>query len=433
MDIAFLGKLFNIDTWNHTHHQLNDIFANGAWVDAYKTRGYKPLYTSPCVFEHPNILRYVSAECLSSNANKGNWYTWEPGDNEVLENWDSSTFCMMMNGRTLLFAGDSLQSQFFFSFVATALSSTENMNLSAATVMRNIETCRNLCEWTPHGSCEHPITINCGDQLPPYYILYSRTNFLDPYINTKDSTHWLELIETHNVSLLFLNTGAHYQSDESLLQNINNSMQLIFQRPHHPVGVIYRNTFHGHDHCDRFISSSPLSSGAHYHLMDEQLRNHPNYGWQHFDRQNHMVREFLRMYYPQVGYLDVATSTNLRIDSHVSKEDCYHYCLPVGVSNTFPSSSPQFPTRTYPPNSTPYPIITPLTPPDPYHSMHRTLIVRALWTRGCCFITMCCIVSGRCHRYHLLRRVIQQPKYQYPYHWLLLLHHQHHHHHHYHR
>ena len=329
-----MGTLISTDTWNHTQRQLNAIFTNGAWVDAYKTAGYHPLYTTPCVFEHPNILRYVSDECLSSNSNKGNWYIWEPDEGEeMLEKWDSSTMCLFMNGRTLLFAGDSLQSQFFFSFVATALSSTDKMNLSTATVMRNVDTCSNLCEWTPHGSCERPITIDCGDQLPPYYVLYSRTNFLDTYTNTKDSTRWLELIETHNVSLFFLNTGAHYQSDESLILNINNSMHLLFQQNTHPVGVglgvIYRNTFHGHDHCDRFISSSPLSRGAHYHLMDEQLINHPNYGWQHFDRQNQMVREFLRVHYPQVVYVDIATSTNLRIDSHVSREDCYLYCLPV--------------------------------------------------------------------------------------------------------
>ena len=329
--IAFLGKLFSLDTWNHTQHLLNAIFTNGAWVDAYNTPGYQPLYTAPCVFEHPNILRYVAADCLSSNANKGNWYSWIPDNGKVLENWDSSTMCQFMQGRTILLAGDSLQSQFYFSFVATALSSTEKLNLSTVTIVQNIEKCRNLCEWTPHGSCERPITIDCGNQLPPYYILYSRTNFLDTYINTKDSTRWLELIDIYNVSLLFINTGAHYQSDESLLQNINNSMQLLFHRPHQSVSVIYRNTFHGHDHCDRFISSSPLSRGAHYHLMDEQLRNHPNYGWQHFDRQNHIVQEFLRVYFPQVVYLDIATSTNLRIDSHVSKEDCYHYCLPGPV------------------------------------------------------------------------------------------------------
>lgn len=300
----------------------------GAWVDAYKTSGYEPLYTTPCVFEHPNILRYVfSAECLSSNANNRNWYTWEPNDEEgedVLGNWDPLQMCLLMQGRTILFAGDSLQSQFFFSFVATALSSTEKLNLTTEAVIRNIVTCGNLCEWTPHGSCEHPTTIDCGDHIPSYYVLYSRTNFLDAYTNTKD------------VSLLFLNTGAHYQSDDSLILNINNSMQHIFQprdddnhHHHPPVGVIYRNTFHGHDHCEKFISSSPLLSGAHYHLMDEQVRNHPNYGWQHFERQNQLVYEFLQVHYPQVVYLDVATSTNLRIDSHVSREDCYHYCLPV--------------------------------------------------------------------------------------------------------
>ena len=328
MEIDFLGTYFSIETWNHTQQQLNTIFTNGAWDDAYKIPSYTPLYTAPCVFEHPNILRYVaSADCLSSNANKGNWYTWEP-DDDALENWDSSKMCLLANGRTILFAGDSLQSQFFFSFVATALTPTEKVKLTAATIKRNAETCSNLCEWTPHGSCERPIAIDCGTHLPPYYVMYSRTNFLDTYSNTKDSTRWLELINTHNVSLLFLNTGAHYQSDESLIQNINNSMQLIFHLER-PVGVIYRNTFHGHDQCDRFVSSSPLSRGIHHHLMDEQLRNHPNYGWQHFDRQNELVREFLHTHYPRVVYLDIATSTNLRIDSHVSREDCYHYCLPV--------------------------------------------------------------------------------------------------------
>ena len=47
IDITFLGNLFGIDAWNHTQHQLNAIFTTGAWVDAYKIPGYKPLYTSP--------------------------------------------------------------------------------------------------------------------------------------------------------------------------------------------------------------------------------------------------------------------------------------------------------------------------------------------------------------------------------------------------
>ena len=67
--------------------------------------------------------------------------------------------------------------------------------------------------------------------------------------------------------------------------------------------------------------------------MDEQLKDHPDYGWQHFDHQNDMVREFLWETFPGVFYLDIASSTNLRIDSHVSIEDCYHYCLPGPVDN----------------------------------------------------------------------------------------------------
>jgi hypothetical protein len=140
-----------------------------------------------------------------------------------------------------------------------------------------------------------------------------------------------------NISLLFLNTGAHHQPDDSLIRNINSSLHHLYE--HYPsISIIYRNTYHGHDHCEDTMNALPLDHTLYKHFLhkhsylNEGLSEaHPEYGWQNFNHQNTLVQSFLEEFYPQVFYMDIASSTNLRADSHVSAHDCYHYCIPGPV------------------------------------------------------------------------------------------------------
>lgn len=328
--VSFLDWNHSFVLWQQLSYSFNLRLKNGLWIDSYTRNDFKPLYTQPCVDEHPAILRYVSFDCLRSSSSVGRWYTWRPFD-EDLQPFDPAKMCLVMNGRTLMFAGDSMQYQFYFAFVSAVLKYTvihqDRKFPSTEFMENNSATCSRLCEWTMHDhNCERPLVIDCGDSIPPFSVLFARTNMLDV-----NDGPWLRLITKFNVSLIFLNTGAHYQSDENLLHNIDLSLRYIYEN-HPSMSVIYRNTYHGHDDCHLFYSSPPLSSGLHHiHSFEDQQRVHPEWGWQHFDRQNELVHALLTESFPQVLYLDVATSTQLRVDSHVSKEDCYHYCLPGPV------------------------------------------------------------------------------------------------------
>lgn len=138
---------------------------------------------------------------------------------------------------------------------------------------------------------------------------------------------WKERIVSDNISLLVLNRGAHYVSNEVLLRETREVLQYL--KEHHPdVSVIWRNTPHGEWDYKKYVYSAakPFTEPPILDYYDAPY----NYG--KFDEQNLLVENMIDMYYPEVLYLDVSTSTVLRPDAHL---DPLHPCIPGFTSSWF--------------------------------------------------------------------------------------------------
>ena len=59
------------------------------------------------------------------------------------------------------------------------------------------------------------------------------------------------------------------------------------------------------------------------------------YGWSFFEQSNKNIESLLNEFYPQVMYIDVTTSHNLRGDSYLGDGDCLHSCIPGPIDTYF--------------------------------------------------------------------------------------------------
>ena len=317
---------------------MDNLFFSGTWINSWQKKSFSPPYSTPCVFEHPNILKYVAEDCSLSNANVGSYYSWKP-QNGNLAPWNPAEMCAVANGRNILFVGDSLQQEFYFEFVSAALATTaasDGLFNSSNTRTKRLESaarCEKLCDWGK--DCRLPVVVDCINE-PSFTMNFERSNHLDGFVKNyklrSEAGAIMSSLARHNISLILMSTGTHYQKDDELLKNLNASLSLIYE--HHPLmSIIFRNTFTGHENCAATMRSSPLeNTPSERERVNRKSLVNPQYNWYLYQTQNALVKEFLSVYFPMVFFIDIATSTNLRIDSHVSKNDCLHYCMPGPIS-----------------------------------------------------------------------------------------------------
>ena len=247
--------------------------------------------------------------------------------------------CTVANGRNILFIGDSLQQVLYFEFVSTALGTTataDGLSNSSDTLTQRLKSasrCEILCEWGQ--SCRVPVIVDCVDK-PSFSMHYERSNHLNGFVENyklkSDAGAIMSSLVRNNISLILMSTGTHYQKDIELLKNLNASLSLIYE--HYPsMSILFRNTFTGHQNCASTMRSSPLeNTPSESERVNRKSPINSQYNWHFFQSQNALVKEFLSIHFPMVFFIDIATSTNLRIDSHVSKSDCLHYCMPGPIS-----------------------------------------------------------------------------------------------------
>jgi hypothetical protein len=130
---------------------------------------------------------------------------------------------------------------------------------------------------------------------------------------------WINRIDYLNASLIIMNRGAHFMPTKTVLTELNQTLQYLQQ--HFPnVSIIYRNTPHGHEGVSKTFLDPPLLKPP---------VPYGQYNYPEFYQQNIEVFAFLKYHFPQILYLDVFTSTVLRVDSH---RDALHYCFPGPIA-----------------------------------------------------------------------------------------------------
>ena len=222
--------------------------------------------------------------------------------------------CRILDGSNVLIVGDSLSEEFFETFVSTMLDSVlVPFSLDASEAAVYFRTRRSSmqseCSIRSQNNDSYPdeanvVNLDCGF-LSPFRVAFARSNSLSTMeLNSSGdivSASWLQLIHSLNISLVVLNTGAHF--NVSMVANLNNTLKTIYAA-HPNISVIYRNTVPGHVDCDRLFLSPPLmsaqTSGSVPMAKEKRLDRWQHYHWFNFSDQNSQVDSLLRRFYPQV-------------------------------------------------------------------------------------------------------------------------------------
>ena len=142
-----------------------------------------------------------------------------------------------------------------------------------------------------------------------------------------------EVIQKHSPDVIILNRGAHYTTDDELLQHFNYTLigQLetwqaeCIANTSKRCLLIWRTTVPGHPNCDQY--TQPAESITE---MEQMIKNNSDmgYSWDNFQHQNELVLNLLTNSSLEFEIMDAYHINILRPDAHVSRTDCLHYCLP---------------------------------------------------------------------------------------------------------
>jgi hypothetical protein len=133
--INFFNKSISFEFWKNHQNDLDYLLNNGKWINAWHHQEFQPIYNRPCTFEHPYIFKYYQGNCFNSLGFTGYHYLWQPKSikknnvkshlsNHVykskhLHMWSAEKMCKILNGRNILFFGDSIQNELYFDFVSS--------------------------------------------------------------------------------------------------------------------------------------------------------------------------------------------------------------------------------------------------------------------------------------------------------------------------
>lgn len=257
----------------------------------------------------------------------GNWsvrdslkWEWKTKDTCPLEKFSREGFCRTMgSGRSILLIGDSMTRSFERHVFAHMLMGVDMTNVDMLPV-----------DLYPTGLPEWDVGLRFGQCLgysychdileKPVEIRYCFNRGLTlTEIPLDGEAPWILKLNEWKPSILVLNRGAHYRSDEIFEPDVKNALYYVREKLPHAL-VIWRNTPPGHDNCEAY--PAPIS-------VRQDPSNLP-YNWGKFSQQNEVARKYVE----EIGgvYMDVDYATALRPDSHrgqVGKGmDCLHYCLP---------------------------------------------------------------------------------------------------------
>jgi len=248
----------------------------------------------------------VYAHIDTTTATRENYF-WEPFESHPpLLHFDRSQFCALLAGRTIAMMGDSIQHQFFTHLQVLASDGLSPYVQKSGTNPQMLLGAR-VCEGS--GSALH---------LAYNWMLNSQPVQCCPsYFPAGEFFHRLNNTRGPHPSFFIINRGAHYSPTVELLRDAAALVRSINSAYPNAV-VMWRNTPVGHPNCSQY--SVPIFSPL-------PMAGAP-FNWDKFASQNTAVEDMLRLEFPDVVLLDVATATNLRPDIHASPKnnaDCLHY------------------------------------------------------------------------------------------------------------
>jgi hypothetical protein len=283
--------------------------AGGAWVNRGSVQLLWPLEQESHYCGDRNFRNYVHhAECSNLTLRSISLsYSWEPArtcpvTKPSISNY-STSLCGMATG-DILIVGDSISEEFDLTLLNTLQACTRKV------------TC-------PDGSS--------------FLVMKARNDYLDvtggrrgPFQNYQSPFYQEILVKNPSIKTAIFNRGAHFENDTAYREGLESLFSAVrHDRP--DVAVYFRNTPTGHPYCfdppTKNTGAPLLKPGNDSTVLSLASWKDANpFHWSEFAGQNEIARELAAKY--QVGYLDVASALELRPDSHCTKNDCLHYCIP---------------------------------------------------------------------------------------------------------
>lgn len=267
------------------------------------------------------IYNLPSQMCKNRRFKRTDSYEWEPNDESCwFEPWNATKFCSVMKGSSILFLGDSLTYEQFFSLVNMLGGKTESV---AKMQMKSMNQHKTII----HSVCDHNET----------FILYRRDDHLQQLPACLEETF---------PDVLILNRGAHYVEDHRYMTEFNATIFQVkgWQQQCQDYGIkchfFYRTSVPGHPDCQNF--TAPVNNLTAMEELVASGMTQKGYHWSAFQHQNQLIlnRLALEAQEHQLDYqvIDAYHTNILRPDQHLKPPgDCLHSCLPgkVDVQNRF--------------------------------------------------------------------------------------------------
>ena len=301
---SFGGKKYDIGRDGTSTKVLplcgRDDMRQGKWV---KVKLHAPPYIPDWYYKNkedtllcPQVHSYISNQSQP-------WisYDWQPlSDKCNVVRWNATSFCHLMQNKTLAVIGDSINQELRNS-IFFMLGKQVRRDLLAESLMDV-----------------------CGMQL------YFRR---DPLLSTFQKT----LNRTSEIDVLVINRGAHYKSDSLLLPSFRLLLQELvdYQQfrwsQNKTFRVFWRTTPPGHPRC--LNSTQPAESLQAIEAMVANKTSYdPNWFWWDFQRQNLRVLDELAASNLEYDILDGYDMMVMRPDLHKTRgSDCLHSCYPGKV------------------------------------------------------------------------------------------------------
>lgn len=194
-----------------------------------------------------------------------NPWIWQPDEHCKISHklklvYTRSDVCSIMQGRNVMIVGDSINNEFFITFVSSIWPAYIPLTYNVIDFLgsdvdtaKNSITVRVPCPYESATSSFNVtwmrnFNLSLNEEIDPYYeILEHRKDTPRP---------WVPYLKALDISFLILNRGAHFTEDEEVLQSLHSVF--TFMREKHPqVKTIYRSTPSGHWQCENHLNDPP--------------------------------------------------------------------------------------------------------------------------------------------------------------------------------
>mmetsp|Transcript_37560 Transcript_37560/g.83959 ORF Transcript_37560/g.83959 Transcript_37560/m.83959 type:complete len:459 (-) Transcript_37560:189-1565(-) len=329
-DISFLGKVFSHSSWVELKETIDCRAQHGTWTKEPTPTTNRIERSFPA--QSPCGMWFHGHPCSQVFNGSTLDYSWQVSHSKcqhpVLRPFDRAAFCRIIRSGTdggALFVGDSLSLAFEFSLKNALLQEAYNSSAEYATARgcdmsnKKVRAAVKLCPKAADGWELWVGSVRADRNLLLYTEEELYIKIKDDKSNFEESPGFTAIFLEKSPSLLVMNRGAHYEPTPKVLRDLNRTLSFIFcESP--GTSVVFRATVPGHFHPDTDFFKEPLETiPATWNKYERAFNYH-----QMMD-QNREVQRFLAAAFPQVIFLDVATSTILRRDGH---RDYLHYCVP---------------------------------------------------------------------------------------------------------